>query len=218
MTRQLSLLVVSACAFATLGADAFGDGAVRTITGPANRKTGRAVAILGFSLASQSTFTRTGSTNLSLNSKDPGSIVVGAEVDVDLTPYFSLGGAVSYRPYMNSSSAEAADREVSLLVVPRLLGAAGSVVYWAGLGFGLLHTSVGTDKATSPNWGSSSDSPSSFAWSPRVGVDVDLGNSLLTGGQVIYLSSSGSVTTPSGDKLEFSRHWAEVAAFVGFRY
>jgi opacity protein-like surface antigen len=88
------------------------------------------------------------------------------------------------------------DGELGIYLMPRLAQTFGAVEVWGGVGLGLMSTALG-----GPNSGTedsvtiilNSSRVTSFAWTPRVGIDFDLTRQIFLGVQVSYTRTTFSV-------------------------
>jgi hypothetical protein len=118
------------------------------------------------------------------------------------------------------------DGELGLYAMPRLAHTFGGVEIWAGFGVGMMVNNLGGLNSETINGVTLTLTdmvPVSFAWSPRVGFDVDLPNHVFVGAQFSYVSTTFSVPfTAFGGNLisgsiDCTRTWVGGAVRLGAR-
>jgi hypothetical protein len=163
----------------------------------------------------------------------------GYEADVELEKVisrrFSIGGEISYTPYAYSSGGSS-DKTTTLTALPKLRfpigtdGDASRVIIWTGIGLGGASTSIGGQLSGSTS-GLTLSVPKrnigGFAWSPRIGADVEFESWLLRlQAQYISVSSSTPYTLVRTSDLaqvatgniDVVRSWWAIGLSVGARF
>ena len=117
----------------------------------------------------------------------------GLEADRSFTKIFWLGFILD-ETYFASNEVSGTDSQLSILLMPKIkVDLDPRFKFWAGLGFGTANTSFGTTR-TEPNavFKMSSRSTSSFAISPRIGLDYAWNEFFFTGLQLGFLANTAS--------------------------
>ena len=139
--------------------------------------------------------TESGGTGLGTSNDSATSFVLFA---TELTYQKHLLGAgllVEGTRYSYSAGGPA-DGELGVYFMPRLAHSFGPVELWAGVGVGIMITTFGSSDSGTEDGVTvvlDDSSATSFAWTPRAGIDVDLGQRYFIGAQISYTHTSFSV-------------------------
>lgn len=176
--------------------------------------------------ASQSTYTLGSGTQVqSTDTRDDMSRFLEAELNYRVTSFFSISPLFQGVSY-NRSDGAANDRELSLMLVPRLQTGDTGLTFWAGCGFGGTLTQLGQSNfvGTGLNY-ELNRTALGVAMSPRVGMDYILDGFVL-GVEVSYTDTQGSFSGTATDPVvgrsdpvteQLSRNWWAAAARFGFQ-
>jgi hypothetical protein len=120
------------------------------------------------------------------------------------------------------------DGEFGLYGMPRLAQRFGALELWAGVGLGVMFTNIGgasSGTVDGVNLTLNTMSPTGFAWSPRVGVDIDVNPHTFFGAQLSYTSTQLSVPFTAiydgqtiDGKEDATRSWLAASFRVGTRF
>jgi hypothetical protein len=121
------------------------------------------------------------------------------------------------------SNGSGSDGELGVFFMPRLAGHLAGVELWLGVGVGGMRTAIGAGSFSSSGGSATiTNTPIGFAWTPRVGADISLGQRAFIGVEIGYVSSTATAHM-SGDISgvsftaddEFYRRWGMAALRVG---
>jgi hypothetical protein len=163
----------------------------------------------------------TASTDTSTSVSDSSGLIFGVEGDYRFNTYFQLCAALEFSKY-NYTGGGPNDTHIGFYIIPRVQYETYRAVFWAGLGLGLMHTSIGIDPASTLTV----SSPTSIAFSPRIGVDFETGTMFLAGvqmalttfGATVDVAGATAAGTPVTLSQEFSRKWFALQGRVGIRF
>jgi hypothetical protein len=155
--------------------------------------------------------------------------------------YLSFGAKLTYQtefPVGISFIAEAtrysykaggpSDGEFAFYGMPRFAQKYGGLELWAGVGLGVMLNVLGGSNTETLNGVTATlntMSPTGFAWSPRVGVDIDVNPKTFFGAQLSYTNTqlsvpfSAIITHQTVDGAEdATRSWLAAAFRLGTRF
>jgi hypothetical protein len=163
----------------------------------------------------------------SVSQKDNSGTALSFEIKRELMDYFQLGVVLDWSKY-NYADGTPSDSEIGLFIFPRVEAYSGPFIFWGALGGGLMTNVFGVTAVTTNGVTLTLTNPVlTFAYSPRAGIDYELGNTWLLGLQGTYTRTSGSQTfsisglpsnSSSGFTQEFSRYWYAFAIRLGARF
>ena len=119
------------------------------------------------------------------------------------------------------------DGQFGIFFMPRLASSAGPLEIWSGVGLGGMRTALAVQTVTQSGVTVSANSTSifGFAWSPRIGLDLPVGQRAFIGFQLSYTSTSGTLvgtTTYQAKSMDFTepftRNWMGAAIRIGSRF
>jgi len=167
-----------------------------------------------------------GSRLASVSESGKSSVQFGVEAHYTPDPAksFSAGLAVERNAYKYKDGT--GDTELAFLIIPRLSKPTGAGVLWAGLGVGMVITSIGEPTAQVDGLTFTTDnSASTLALSPRIGIDLPIGQDTTLGFQAAYFTTSGDVpgnvsdgSSTSPFTMDMTRSWVAVGARIGFAF
>jgi hypothetical protein len=193
-------------------------------------KNWKITGVFGSSFSGQTSYTVTESNGTLLgsssNDRSNAAFLFAGELTYQSQFPFGLGFIVEGTRYEYTSGGS--DGELALYAMPRLAQSFGPIELWAGVGLGVMFNNLG-GSSTGVEDGVSvvltNMSPASFAWSPRVGVDIDVGRQGFIGAQISYthtvipvpFSATEGGTTITGTE-DGSRGWVAAAFRIGGRF
>lgn len=152
--------------------------------------------------------------------------LLGVEVTYQSNFPIGLGLIIEGTRYEYADSA-GSDGQLGFYILPRLAHTVGPFEFWAGVGLGIMITNIGGPSSVTEDGltiNLSNMSPAAFAWTPRAGLDINLGTSLFFGGQFAYTSTTFSepfTGNYGGDSItgseSISRSWLSFAIRFGRR-
>jgi len=183
------ILLVSAFFFCALSTISYADGESHNT---------KSVFVGGASASERSSYKTVESNGTELGtSSDTGNPYASFAGELTYQSKFLLGAGVLFEgtryPYTTGG---ASDGELGIYFMPRLAQSVGIVEFWAGVGLGLMSTSLGGSNSGTVDGITitmNSTRANSFAWTPRVGIDVDLTQKIFLGVQVSYTRTTFSV-------------------------
>ena len=161
--------------------------------------------------------------------KEGDSSYIEAEYSYQIDASYSLGVISDYSLYdYKKDPPIRKDIHLSFMLLPKAETRINQIGVWAGLGVGLMMTTIRNTSITTSDILVSPISPvryKSFVFSPRIGADYWLSKYFFAGIQAAYFKSyislSGLVSesgTPSTVKLNYSRSWWQFGIRTGLSF
>lgn len=192
----------------------------------------KSVFVMGASFSGKTDYTlknSAGSTLSTTSDKGEAQALIDGEFTYQ-SPDFPLGGSLIFEAthYKYNDGSGVSDAQKALLFMPRVAGKIGSAEIWAGMGLGVMFMDIGGATSQTSNGITVTmleTSATTFAWSPRIGVDFDVVDRLVMGVQFSYMQTSGNIpflvssgSTTASATEDFTRHWISLAYRIGARF
>jgi opacity protein-like surface antigen len=190
----------------------------------------KSVFVGGASSAGKSNYTivESNGTQLGTSSDSANSAVLFAGELTYQSKYLLGAGLLAEGTRYNYSAGGSADGELGIYFMPRVAQSIGPFELWAGVGLGLMSTTLGGSSTGTVDGVTiilNNTNATSFAWTPRVGIDIDLTRRVFIGAQYSYTRTTFSIPFTATDgpnsitgSDDCTRSWTAAAVRLGSRF